>query len=349
MFCSSTTYLDRLDLLQPDHVAKARERGYVCTPRRFSQPPLPQRAPSLACMAGIWSSGGCCVPTASIASTVPTSRRSEPYYTPLSQAPFSPHPATNLTPLLPRPQPLGRTVVAQFTTGMRFLAASLTAVGLGDEQAREPSFSRRQTSPSLSPPPLSPTQAREPSSRLLLALMDMYSELGDRVALQYGGSEAHKKVPLPPVVLPPGPLSSLPSSLPCDPCRAYMYISPCRRETSPTLSPPSEPPISPLPSHDLHLHNSRCPGLQGPTPRGATARQSSRSCSRRSSGTTPMPSPTWSSRYDACPPPPRDPAFKPGPEHHWYFHMQWSHHATSPARHTPHPVDCVASPCVRTR
>jgi hypothetical protein len=24
--------------------------------------------------------------------------------------------------------------------------------------------------------------------------MDMYSELGDRIALQYGGSEAHKKM-----------------------------------------------------------------------------------------------------------------------------------------------------------
>ena len=30
---------------------------------------------------------------------------------------------------------------------------------------------------------------------MLLALMDMYSEMGDRIALQYGGSEAHKKVP----------------------------------------------------------------------------------------------------------------------------------------------------------
>jgi hypothetical protein len=26
------------------------------------------------------------------------------------------------------------------------------------------------------------------------SLMDMYSELGDRIALQYGGSEAHKKM-----------------------------------------------------------------------------------------------------------------------------------------------------------
>lgn len=34
----------------------------------------------------------------------------------------------------------------------------------------------------------------DPSSGLLLGLMDLYSEMGDRIALQYGGSEAHKKV-----------------------------------------------------------------------------------------------------------------------------------------------------------
>lgn len=30
--------------------------------------------------------------------------------------------------------------------------------------------------------------------QIVLVLMDLYSELGDNIALQYGGSEAHKKV-----------------------------------------------------------------------------------------------------------------------------------------------------------
>ena len=33
-----------------------------------------------------------------------------------------------------------------------------------------------------------------PSTAMVLALVDMYSEMGDRLALQYGGSEAHKKM-----------------------------------------------------------------------------------------------------------------------------------------------------------
>lgn len=32
------------------------------------------------------------------------------------------------------------------------------------------------------------------SKQVVLVLMDLYSELGDNIALQYGGSEAHKKV-----------------------------------------------------------------------------------------------------------------------------------------------------------
>lgn len=32
------------------------------------------------------------------------------------------------------------------------------------------------------------------SEQIVLVLMDLYSELGDNIALQYGGSEAHKKV-----------------------------------------------------------------------------------------------------------------------------------------------------------
>lgn len=41
---------------------------------------------------------------------------------------------------------------------------------------------------------LLPSINDEVPSGLLLGLMDLYSELGDRIALQYGGSEAHKKV-----------------------------------------------------------------------------------------------------------------------------------------------------------
>ena len=34
----------------------------------------------------------------------------------------------------------------------------------------------------------------EPSSNVVRVLSEMYSDIGDSVALQYGGSEAHKKV-----------------------------------------------------------------------------------------------------------------------------------------------------------
>ena len=34
----------------------------------------------------------------------------------------------------------------------------------------------------------------DPSSSIVKALIEMYVEVGDSVALQYGGSEAHKKV-----------------------------------------------------------------------------------------------------------------------------------------------------------
>ena len=33
-----------------------------------------------------------------------------------------------------------------------------------------------------------------PSSNIVRVLIDMYVEIGDNIALQYGGSEAHKKV-----------------------------------------------------------------------------------------------------------------------------------------------------------
>lgn len=34
----------------------------------------------------------------------------------------------------------------------------------------------------------------DPSSNIVRVLIDMYVEIGDNIALQYGGSEAHKKV-----------------------------------------------------------------------------------------------------------------------------------------------------------
>ena len=34
----------------------------------------------------------------------------------------------------------------------------------------------------------------DPSSNIVRVLIDMYVEIGDQIALQYGGSEAHKKV-----------------------------------------------------------------------------------------------------------------------------------------------------------
>ena len=35
---------------------------------------------------------------------------------------------------------------------------------------------------------------QDPKSAAVLALMELYEEMGDRIAIQYGGSEAHKKV-----------------------------------------------------------------------------------------------------------------------------------------------------------
>ena len=34
----------------------------------------------------------------------------------------------------------------------------------------------------------------DPTSSIVRVLIDMYVEIGDHIALQYGGSEAHKKV-----------------------------------------------------------------------------------------------------------------------------------------------------------
>ncbi len=68
---------------------------------------------------------------------------------------------------------LDRTNGGQFAVAMRFLLVSLQALGI--------------SSPHL----LSLDLSKDP---LLLSLMEMYGEMGDKIALQYGGSEAHKKV-----------------------------------------------------------------------------------------------------------------------------------------------------------
>ena len=67
---------------------------------------------------------------------------------------------------------LDRTNVAQFSAGVTALAQQLVVMGI-------------QTTTEL-----------DPTSQVVHVLMDMYSEIGDYIALQYGGSEAHKKVSL---------------------------------------------------------------------------------------------------------------------------------------------------------
>ncbi|KAJ1442963.1 SacI homology domain-containing protein [Ochromonadaceae sp. CCMP2298] len=67
---------------------------------------------------------------------------------------------------------LDRTNGAQFAVAMKFLTISLRALGVCSAQ-----------------------QAPEPTSQMLISLMEMYGEMGDKIALQYGGSEAHRKVP----------------------------------------------------------------------------------------------------------------------------------------------------------
>lgn len=66
---------------------------------------------------------------------------------------------------------LDRTNGGQFAVAMKFLAVALQSLGVCTLQ-----------------------QAIEPNSQLLLALMDMFGDMGDKIAMQYGGSEAHKKV-----------------------------------------------------------------------------------------------------------------------------------------------------------
>ena len=65
---------------------------------------------------------------------------------------------------------LDRTNVAQFSAGVSALSQQLVVMGIHN------------------------SADLEPSSQVVHVLMDMYSEIGDQIALQYGGSEAHKKV-----------------------------------------------------------------------------------------------------------------------------------------------------------
>ncbi|GMH81203.1 hypothetical protein TL16_g08856 [Triparma laevis f. inornata] len=65
---------------------------------------------------------------------------------------------------------LDRTNVAQFSAGCAALAQQLVCMGV-------------TSTPEL-----------DSSLTIVNVLMDMYSEIGDQIALQYGGSEAHKKV-----------------------------------------------------------------------------------------------------------------------------------------------------------
>lgn len=65
---------------------------------------------------------------------------------------------------------LDRTNGGQFAMGSKFLAVSFRALGLSNDVSLQY------------------------LSNIFEALIDMYSVLGDRIALQYGGSEAHKKM-----------------------------------------------------------------------------------------------------------------------------------------------------------
>jgi hypothetical protein len=65
---------------------------------------------------------------------------------------------------------LDRTNVAQFSAGVEAVKQQLVVMGI-------------RSHPKL-----------DPSSNIVRVLIDMYVDIGDHIALQYGGSEAHKKV-----------------------------------------------------------------------------------------------------------------------------------------------------------
>ena len=65
---------------------------------------------------------------------------------------------------------LDRTNVAQFSAGVEAISQQLVVMGVRSQSKLDP------------------------SSNIVRVLIDMYVDIGDSVALQYGGSEAHKKV-----------------------------------------------------------------------------------------------------------------------------------------------------------
>ena len=65
---------------------------------------------------------------------------------------------------------LDRTNVAQFSAGVQAMEQQLVVMGI-------------RSNPKL-----------DPASNIVRVLIDMYVDIGDHIALQYGGSEAHKKV-----------------------------------------------------------------------------------------------------------------------------------------------------------
>lgn len=60
--------------------------------------------------------------------------------------------------------------MAQFSAGVEAMGQQLVVMGI-------------RSNPKL-----------DPSSNVVRVLIDMYVDIGDHIALQYGGSEAHKKV-----------------------------------------------------------------------------------------------------------------------------------------------------------
>lgn len=76
---------------------------------------------------------------------------------------------TNLTNFLPR-SCLDRTNVAQFSAGVEAIGHQLVVMGIRSKGKLGP------------------------SSSFVRVLIDLYVDIGDSIALQYGGSEAHKKV-----------------------------------------------------------------------------------------------------------------------------------------------------------
>jgi hypothetical protein len=65
---------------------------------------------------------------------------------------------------------LDRTNVAQFSVGVDVVAQQLVVMGIRSQKKLGP------------------------ASSIVSVLIDMYVDIGDSIALQYGGSEAHKKV-----------------------------------------------------------------------------------------------------------------------------------------------------------